>query len=116
MAGRQITLRGRAGSVAQVGGSQTGLTVDRTLQDRHVRSPVGDFHQVARDLLAPFDRVERGGNQAAAVDDHGGIGVEQADEGVDVPGIPCLLEGLHDVGSLCWRRRGSRRRADTTAG
>lgn len=52
----------------------------------------GDLHAGARDLLVPLDRVEPGGNEAAAVADSGGAGVEQADEGPDVVSFPCVLE------------------------
>ena len=48
-------------------GHQAGLAVDRVLQDRHVAGcPVGDIDDIARDLLAAFDRVQRGAGQAAA--------------------------------------------------
>ena len=59
--------------------SQTGQTVDRTLQDPHVAGcSAGETGQVARDLLAAFDRAQRGADQAAAAGDHRGVGVQQA--------------------------------------
>ncbi len=74
-------------------GYQAGLAVDRALQDRHVSgAPFGQVDNVARDLLAALDRVQRGGGEAAAVGGHGGAGVEEPDEGADVLGCPGLLE------------------------
>jgi hypothetical protein len=72
---------------------QAGLAVDRALQDRQVGCRAGDIDAGARDLFAALDRAEHGGGEAAAVGDRGGVGVEEADEGVDVLGFPCLLEG-----------------------
>jgi len=95
---------------------QTGLAVDRTLQDRRVGCPAGDIDEQARDLLAVLDRAELGADEAAAVGDRRGVGVEEADEGVDVLGFPCLLEVLEDAGALGRRSRGSLRRAKATAG
>ena len=78
---------------------QPGLAVDRALQDRHVAGcPAGDIDDVACDLLAAFDRAQRGADQAAAVGDHRGAGVQQADEGADVPRFPGLLEVPDDGG------------------
>src|SRR5260370_588027 len=80
-------------------GHQTGLAVDGALQEPHVAGCcAGEIGQVARDLLAAFDGPERGGSQAAAVAGHGGVGVEQADEGADVAGFPGLLEFPDDAG------------------
>src|SRR4029453_10282696 len=47
--------------------------------------------------------------------DRGGVGVEEADEGLEVFGLPCLLEVPDDVGALGCRRRGSLLRANATA-
>lgn len=97
-------------------GHETGLTVDRALQDRQVGCPAGDIHIGARDLLAAFDRAEVGLGEAAAVGDRRGVGVEEADGNVDVLGLPCLLEVFDDVGLPGWGSRGSLRRANATAG
>jgi len=67
---------------------QTGLIVDRTLQDRQVGYAAADIDDQVRDLLAVFDRAEHGANEAAAVGDRRGVGVEEADEGADVLGMP----------------------------
>jgi hypothetical protein len=51
--------------------------------------------------------VERGADQGAAVGDHGGVGVEQADESVDVLGFPRPLEIPDDeAGLVSCRSRG----------
>jgi hypothetical protein len=71
---------------------------------------------VARDLLGAFDRLERGADEAAAVGDRRGVGVEEADESVDVLGFPCPLEVPDDASLLRGRSRGSLRRADAAAG
>jgi hypothetical protein len=96
---------------------QTGLTVDRTLQERHVAwRPVGDFDPGSRDLLAAFDGAQEGSGEAAAVGDRRGLPVEQADQGVDVLGFPCRLERPDNGGLLGCRTRGSLRRANAAAG
>ena len=82
---------------------QTGPNVDSTLQNRQVRCPVGDIKDGVRDLLA-------------AVADSRGVTVEEANQGVDVLGFPCLLEVPDNVGLLDRRSRGSLRCANTTAG
>jgi hypothetical protein len=64
-----------------------------------LRAPTGDIDNGARDLFAAFDWAEFGANQAAAVADRRGVGVEKADEGVDVLGLPCLLEVPDDAGA-----------------
>src|SRR5690606_29418652 len=69
-----------------------------------------------RDLLAAPDRVGLGLDQAAAVTSRRGVGVEQADEGVDVLGLPGSLEVLDDVGPLGGRNHRSLRGADAAAG
>src|SRR5207248_5020098 len=80
-------------------GHQAGLAVDRALQDRQAAGyPAGEVGQVAGHLLAAFDGNKRGGDQAAAVGDHGGTGVQQADEGFDVLGLPGLLEVPDEAG------------------
>src|SRR5260370_29577413 len=96
---------------------QAGLAVDRALQERHVAGrPAGDFDPGARDLLAAFDGAQEGNGEAAAVGDRGGAGVEQADQGVDVLGLPCRLEVPDDAGLLGCRSRGTLRRANAAAG
>ena len=72
--------------------------------------------QAARDLLGAFDGAQEGDGEAAAVGDRRGVGVEQADEGVDVLGFPGLLEVPDDVGLPGGRGRGSLRGADAAAG
>src|ERR1019366_3787032 len=95
---------------------QTGLTVDPTLQDRQVGCLAGDIDEEARDLLAAFDWAEHGADEAAAVGDRRGVGVEEANEGVDVLGFPCLLEVPDDAGLPGGRGRGSLGGADAAAG
>ena len=74
---------------------QAGLAVDGAFQERHVAGrPVGDFDPGARDLLAAFDGAQEGSGEAAAVGDRRGVGVEQADQGVDVLGFPACLKAL----------------------
>jgi len=53
---------------------QTGLSVDRTLQNRKVRCPAGDIEDGARDLLTALDWAELGADDAAAVGDRRGVG------------------------------------------
>jgi hypothetical protein len=48
---------------------QTGLTVDRTLQDRQVGDAAADIDDQVRDLLAAFDRAEEGGQTRPAAED-----------------------------------------------
>src|SRR6516162_1009875 len=79
---------GRAASLNH----QAGLPVDRAFQDRHVGYLAGDAEGVPRQLLAAFDRAERSGDHTTAVGGHHGVRVKQPDEGVDVLGLPCLLE------------------------
>jgi hypothetical protein len=95
---------------------QTRLTVDRTLQESQLGCRAGDLEDGARDLLAAFDRAELGADEAAAVTDRGGVGVKEADQGLDVLGFPCLLEVPDDIDALGCRSRGSLRRANATAG
>src|SRR5215813_8470051 len=98
-------------------GHQPGLAVDRALQDRQAGCPAGDVEAGAGDLLGAFDRAERdGADQAAAVGDHRGVGVEQADEGADVLGFPGLLEGADEAGLPGGRGRGGLGGADAAAG
>ena len=70
----------------------------------------------ARDLLAAFDGAQEGNGKAAAVGGRRGAGIEQADEGVDVLGFPCLLEGPDDPGLPACRGRQGLRGADAAAG
>ena len=95
---------------------QTGLTVDGTLQDRQVGCPAGDIDDQTRDVLAAFNRAELGADEAAAIGDRGGVGVEEADEGLEVFGFLCLLEVPDDIGALGCRSRGSLLGANATAG
>src|SRR5271169_2110740 len=68
------------------------LAVYRALQDCQTGCPAGEIGGGAGDLLAALKQLEHGADQAAAIGDRGGAGVEQADEGADVPGFPGLLE------------------------
>src|SRR5712691_1739669 len=97
-------------------GHQAGLAVDRALQDRQAGYPAGEIEGIARDLLGALDRADRGADQATAVGDRGCAGVEQADEGADVPGFPGLLEGPDDAGALGYGGRGRLGCADAAAG
>jgi hypothetical protein len=96
---------------------QPRLAVDRAFKQRRaVRGVLGDFDPRARDLLAAHDWVNEGEGAPAAVGDRGGVGVEQADQGVDVHGLPCPLERPDHDGLLGRRTRGRPRRADAAAG
>jgi hypothetical protein len=96
---------------------QPRLAVDGAFQERHgAWHPVGDLDPGAGDLLAAFDGVQEGQGEATAVGDRGGVGVEQADDGLDVLGFPGGLEGPDDGGLLGVRGRGRLRRADAAAG
>jgi hypothetical protein len=98
-------------------GHQAGLAVDGAFHERHgAGGPAGDFDPGARDLLAAFDRAQEARDEPATVRDGRGTGVEQADEGLDVLGLPGLLEGPDDAGLPGCRGRESLRRADAAAG
>src|ERR1700689_2291994 len=86
---------------------EAGLAAYRALQDGQAGCPADEIGVGARDLLAAVDRLEHGADQAAAVGDRGGAGVEQADEGADVSGFPGLFEVPDDTG-LPGRRGGGR--------
>jgi hypothetical protein len=86
--------------------TQAGLTVDRTLQDRHAGYRTGPINEEARDLLAAFDRAQDGADEAAAAG-RCGVGVKEADEGVDVLGFPRLLEVPDDARLPGCQGRGS---------
>src|SRR6476620_12714871 len=81
---------------------QPGLTVHGALQERQVGGLAGDTDVGASDLLAAFDRTEVRRDEAAAVGDRCGIGVEETDESRDVLCLPCLLELFDDVSLLGW--------------
>jgi hypothetical protein len=67
--------------------------------------PCGEIDVVASDhLLGTSDRLDGGRDEAAAVGDRCGVGVEEADEGVDLLGFPCLLEVRSDASVLGCRR------------
>ena len=70
----------------------------------------------ARDLLAAFDGAQEGSDEAAAVGDGRGAGVEQVDQGVDVLGFPGLLERPDDPGLPGGGGRGGLGGADAVAG
>jgi hypothetical protein len=96
---------------------QAGLAVDRALEKRRVAGrAVGEFDPSARDLFVAFDGVQEGQGEAAAVGGRCGIGVEQADEGIDVLGLPGPLEVTDDLGALGDRSRWSLRGTKATAG
>jgi hypothetical protein len=67
---------------------QTGLAVDRTLQEHQIGNPTGDIDAHARNLVAAFDWAELGADQAPAVGDRRGVGVQQTDEGSNVFWLP----------------------------
>src|SRR5690606_25375933 len=77
---------------------QTRLTIDSAFQDRQAGSSAGEVDKVAGDPFAALDRAERSIDQAAAVGDPRGVGIEEADEGIDVLGFPCLFEVPDDIG------------------
>lgn len=78
---------------------QPRLAVHCALHEPHVGGSLpGEIDQESRDLLAALDRVKRRGSQAAAVGDHGGIRVEQADEGLDVLGLLVRGDPIGGVG------------------
>jgi hypothetical protein len=79
-------------------GDQSGLAVDRALQDRHGAMAAGQEDAGARDQVAALDRAEVRAGEAAAVGDPDRVGVEEADEGRHVLGLPSLLEAPDDVG------------------
>jgi len=78
--------------------------------------PDGPFLAQHGGGLAAFDRAQRGAGQAAAVGDHRGTGVQQADQGVDVPGFPRPPEVPDEAGLPGRGGRGSLRGADAAAG
>ena len=88
-------------------GRQAGLTVDRTLEDCGVDCPADDPGVEARDLPGTLDRAQGGGNESSAIGGRGGVGVEDVDEGIDVPGFPCLFEVPDEAGLAGWRGRTS---------
>ncbi len=62
---RDVARQHRHGDAIKLG-HQTGLTVDRTLQDRQVGCPAGELDEGARDLFAAFYWAELGADEAAA--------------------------------------------------
>src|SRR5215469_11997597 len=114
-AARDVERQHRPGDAVQLS-DQARLTVDRALQDRHVGYRNDPIDEEACDLLGAFDRAELGADEAAAVAGRRGIGLEEADEGADVLGFPCLLEGPDDAGLLDCRNRGRLQRTDAAAG
>src|SRR6185312_6703486 len=79
-------------------GDQAGVAVHGSFEDGQGWSASGEVGQVAGDLTGAFDGVQGGGGLAAAVGGDGGAGVEQGDEGGDVPGLPRVLEVADDGG------------------
>jgi len=99
-------------------GDQAGLAIDRALQESQARCPADDIEGGAGDLLAAFDRAlgDRA-DEAAGVGDGRGAGIQEADEGRDVPGFPGLFEVPDEAGLPAGRGRGGcdarrRRRAE----
>src|SRR5271156_579878 len=80
-------------------GDQAGLAIDRALQESQARCPADDIEGGAGDLLAAFDRAlgDRA-DEAAGVGDGRGAGIQEADEGRDVPGFPGLFEVPDEAG------------------
>src|SRR5207248_6160131 len=96
---------------------QPGLAVDRALQDRQAgRCPAGEINDIARDLLAAFDRAGGGADETATVAGRRGVGVEETNEALDVLGFPGLLEFPDDAGLPGCGGRGSLRGPDAAAG
>lgn len=95
---------------------QPRLAVDRTFHQREAGRRNGPVSEEACDVLGTFDRVERGCDESAAVTGRRDVGGQQTDEGVDVLGFPCLLEGSDEVGALGCRGRVRLRRAYASAG
>jgi hypothetical protein len=62
----------------------------------------GDFDAEGRDLLGALDPATFGAGEAAAVSDRGGVGVEEADVGVDVSVLECPVEVTDDAGLPRW--------------
>src|SRR3954462_70184 len=75
---------------------QTRLTVDGALENAQVRYLGRDVDVGARDLLAALDRVQMRHGESAAVRDCCRVGIEKADQRLDVLGFPRLLEILED--------------------
>ena len=94
---------------------QAGLAVDRAFQDRQGGRPIGEVDAGARDLSTAPDRSGQGAGKAAAVGTRRGIGVEQADQAVDILSLPCLPELSDDAGLPGCRGRKSLRGADAAA-
>ena len=85
---------------------EAGLAVDGALEERRVAGDAAtDLDPGAGDLLGPLDRLEEGNGEAAAVGGGGGVGVEQADQRVDVLGFPRPLERPDDAGLAGGRGR-----------
>jgi hypothetical protein len=96
---------------------QAGLTVDRTLEERHGGGRLaGEVDEEVGDLLAAFDRVGLSAGEATAVAGRRGVRVEKTDEGIDVCGFPRLSEVRDEAGLPGRRSRGSLCGADTAAG
>src|ERR1035438_2908559 len=94
---------------------QAGLAADRAFQDRQAGRPIGEGDAGARDLSTAPDRSGQGAGKAAAVGTRRGIGVEQADQAVDILSLPCLPELSDDAGLPGCRGRKSLRGADAAA-
>ena len=60
--------------------------------------------------------AQGGCDESAAIGGHGGFGVEDADEGADVPGFPGLLKSLTRLACRAGEARGGLRGADAAAG
>src|ERR1700742_3741022 len=79
---------------------QAGLAVDGALEEGQVGDAPGQVGQVGGDRAGALDGGERGGDHTAAVGDDRGVGVEQANDRVDVLGFPGSLEVAEQAGPL----------------
>ena len=74
--------------------TRPGWPFDHTLQDCHVECYADDRGVEARDLLAASDGRRAAVTSPPPSAGHAGFGVEDTDEGADVPGFPGLLKSL----------------------
>src|SRR5690606_23757103 len=103
----------RYGHAAQLS-DESGLPANRALNELELGHLDSSIEVEARDTLRARDGLRFGSDEPAAVADGGGIGVEDADEGLDVPGFPGQLEGSDDVGLPCRGRCRDLRFADAS--
>jgi hypothetical protein len=68
------------------------LTIDRSFHQIHRGWMPSEIDEAAGDLRSALNRLQRGRHVSTAVGDGSRRGIEQADEGIDVLGLPRLLE------------------------